>query len=289
MVAIPTPGSSASVKIFAKGGADTAYASTWTLRDAYNNTGPFAQSPVEEKPLQGWYYLTAEWFIIVKANNGDIKTLNDLRGKKFYPHPAGTGIFDVYKDVLEKLNLWEEIKVRQIDSAGAADALQMGTIDAVGAVSVLMGKNAPPWIRDIDSRLEIKIISPSAEQKEKIKKMQGLSTGVIPKDWMRPKNQELNSDDVWGWYIHYGFHPGKNMPTDIMYKIYKTWIEYAKEDLAPVNATLKGYSERPLKTQLLAIEEAKDIPVHPGVAKYLKERGLWKDHWIIGELNPGVL
>ena len=79
------------------------------------------------------------------------------------------------------------------------------------------------------------------------------------------------------------------MPTEVMYQIYKTWIEHAQSDLAPINAVLKAYAEDgPMSYQIPTIEAIKDIPVHPGVAKYLKEKGMWKDHWIVGKLDPGV-
>ena len=88
--------------------------------------------------------------------------------------------------------------------------------------------------------------------------------------------------------MHYGFHPGTHLPTEVFYQVYKTWIEKAQEELGPVNAVLKYYADHAIDMQLKGIEEAKDIPVHPGVAKYLKEKGLWKDHWIVGKLDSGV-
>jgi hypothetical protein len=136
--------------------------------------------------------------------------------------------------------------------------------------------------------MEIKIIVPSSEEQKRISEMVGLTPGKISNQFMRPANQKINPTEPYAWSVHFGFPPGKHIPTEIMYNIYKTWIEYAEEDLAPINSSLKCYSKRPLEIQTLAIKEAKDIPVHPGVAKYLKEKGVWEDDWKIGELNPGV-
>lgn len=287
MEAVPTPGSTASVKIFGKKGLDMAYASTWTLRDSYNNTGPFAKVPVKRKPFQGWYYLTADWILIIKADRSDINSFNDLKGKKVFPHVAGSGIFDVYRYVLDGIGLWSKIKVRQVGLMDSSDALQMGTLDVIGANSIDAGAITSPWVRNIDARLKIKILVPSAEEKKAISKIKGITCGKLSNQWLRPANKALNSD-VWGWSVHYGFHPGADMPTEVMYKIYKSWIENAEADLAPVNATLKIYSGHPVELQVKAINEARDIPIHPGVAKYLKEKGLWKSTWIVGKLNPGV-
>lgn len=284
--AVPTPGSTASVKIFAKKGVDFAYANTWTLRDAYNDTGPFAKAPITLRPLQGWYWTTADYIISVKAGREDINSLHDLVGKKFFPFVAGTGIYDIYRYVFTKMGTWDKMKLRQVGVRECPDALQMGTIDAIGGYSN-MKRLAPPWARELDARIKIRIVMPTAEEKEFLKGIRGITCRELSNKWMRPANQAFNPE-VWGWTVNYGFHPGPHLSTAVMYQIYKVWIEHAKDELAPVNANLKLYSEDPLNQQLAGIEEAKDIPVHPGVARYLKEKGLWKDHWIVGTLVPGV-
>jgi TRAP-type uncharacterized transport system substrate-binding protein len=35
--------------------------------------------------------------------------------------------------------------------------------------------------------------------------------------------------------------------------------------------------------QVKAIERIPEIPVHPGLAKYLQERGVWQKEWKIGK------
>lgn len=288
MEAVPTPGSTASVKIFSRGDLDIAYCSTWTLRDAYNNLGPFAKSPIKRLPLQGWYYLTADWVPVTSAKAKDINTYQDMVGKKFYPFVAGSGIYDVYRAVFTKLGMWDKLVNRQVGAMEAADALKMGTVDVLGGYCLDKGQTAPSWMRNLDTRTEIKVLRPSAAQMEKIAKIDGITFGKLSNKWMQPKNRKINSGDIYGWSIHYGFHPGNNMPTETMYQIYKTWIEKAKQDLAPVNGTLKFASEHMMDLQVKGLMEAKDIPVHPGVAKYLKEKGLWNKALTIGKLAPGV-
>jgi hypothetical protein len=127
----------------------------------------------------------------------------------------------------------------------------------------------------------------SPDEKKVLKGIKGITYHKVSNRWMRPENQARNPE-LWAWSVYYGFHPGPSIPTEDVYKIYQAWIEKAQESLAPVNAHLKIQAQDPLGWQVNGIEEAKDIPVHPGVAKYLKEKGLWKDHWIIGKLDPGV-
>ena len=291
MGAVPTPGSTASVKILGQDGVDICYAATTTLKDAYNSTGPFKKVPLDpsRRPLQGWYWNSGDWFVTVPADRNDINSLHDLIGKKFFPSAAGGGIFDVYRSVFMKLGIWDKIQIRQMGYMEAPDGLKMGTIDAVGTYSNLYGNAVPGWVKNLDARMEIKIVTPSPEEKKIISSIPDVTTGLIKTKWMRAQNSKNNPSEVWGWIVHYGFHPAPNVPTDAFYQIYKVWIEKAESDIAPIHSVLKEYARlNPLEMQVKGIEEAKEIPVHPGVAKYLKERNLWRDDWIIGKLSPGT-
>lgn len=289
MEAVPTPGSTASVKIFASGNVDTAYASTWTLRDAYNDTGPFAERSIRDKrlPLQGWYYVPIAYCVITTPKSG-INSLHDLAGRRVFPNIAGGGVYDVYKEILTKMGIWDKMEKRQMGFMEAPDALKLGTIEAICAYTVCKGLVGPSWMKNLDNRMDLKIIVPTQEEKEFIRKMSGLTCGRNFNKWMKPENQARNSGELWGWSFGYGFHPGADMPTEVMYKIYKAWIEHAKGDLAATNSLLKIYAEDPIRNQIEAISEIPEIPIHPGVAKYLKEKGLWKPSWIVGKLDPGV-
>jgi uncharacterized protein len=289
MEALPTPGSTASVKILAKRGADLTMASTWTLKDAYNNTGAFEKTPITRRPLQGWYYTTVNWVLITKKDRNDINSINDLVGKKFFPFVAGSGIFDVYRYVFKKMGIWDKMKIRQVGPMEASDALQMGTVDVLGAYTVQGGASTVSWVRNVDARIGIKVVLPQPEEKKIINPIPGITSGTISNKWMSPKNQKNNPSELWSWTLHYGYHPAPDISTDVMYNIYKLWIEKADSELKDISSTLKFYAlGNPIDYQVNGIAEAKGIPVHPGVAKYLKEKGLWKDEWVIGQLDPGV-
>ena len=245
MEAVPTPGSTASVKILSKEGVDAAYSSSWTLNDAYKNTGPFAEKPITRRPLQGWYFFTAEFYPIVKADS-DIKHYGDLAGRKVFPYVAGAGVYDNFKAVYVKLGLWDKMKLRQVGLMEAADALKMGTVECVAGYHFNGGLSTAPWLRDIDARLEFRAVNPTPEEKEQIKQVSGFSFGMSGNKWMRPVNQGHNPE-VFYFAVHYGFHPSPNVSTEVWYQVFKTWVEKAESDLAPVNATLKFYASDPLK------------------------------------------
>lgn len=286
MEALPTPGSTASVKILAKGEADIAYCSNWTLNDAYKDTGPFAKKSIKNRPLQGIYFFGAQFFPVVMADS-DIKCYADLAGKKVFPYSAGAGVYDNFKAVYIKLGLWKKMQLRQVGLMEAADALKMGTVVCLPGYHYNDGLSTAPWMRDVDARVLIRAVNPTPEEEKLIRQVPNFNFGYSSSNWMRPKNAAMNKH-VFHFEVLYGFHPAPNVPTDVWYKIFKTWVEKAKEDLAPINATLKFFATKPLEIIAGGMDAGKGLPIHPGSAKYLKEKGIWKDGWKIGKLAPGV-
>lgn len=292
--ALPTPGSTASVRMFAKKECDMAYQSGWGLSEAYEKIGPFAKQDLARNPYQGFYYASFEIMVMTKANRTDIKTYHDMVGKKVFPELAAWGWHDLFKITMGKMGIYQKIEARQLDPMQAADALKMGIVDVVAGYSTNLGELSVSWIKNIDSLLDMKIISPTPEEQKQISalKLPGVFYGeTMSYKALTPQNAEntkkANPSGVWLWGSYQGWHPGGDMPTEVMYQMYKAWMEHASE-IANVNAYLEYWARDPIGIQLKAIESANSIPVHPGVAKYLKEKGLWKNHWVIGKLDAGV-
>ena len=54
--AVPTPGSTATARLFGKKGCDFAYISAFDMSLAYDKKQPFAEPPLQRNPYQGMYY-----------------------------------------------------------------------------------------------------------------------------------------------------------------------------------------------------------------------------------------
>jgi TRAP-type uncharacterized transport system substrate-binding protein len=48
-----------------------------------------------------------------------------------------------------------------------------------------------------------------------------------------------------------------------------------------MNAYYARFAEDPIGLQATAISIAPEVPVHPGLAKLLKEQGVWRGEWKI--------
>ncbi len=292
--AMPTPGSTASVRMFGKKEVDFAYLSGWGLSEVYDKLGPFEKLSLPANPYHGIYYSSFELIAITKAERDDIKSYKDFAGKKIFPMLASTGWHDLFKLTLEKMGEYKKYNVRFLDLMQAADALKIGNLEVVIGYSTNLGELSVSWIKNIDSLLGIKIVSPSPREQKEISALK--YPGVFYGEKMSyaaltqvnaASTKKANPNGVWLWGSYQGWHPGPAMPTEVMYQMYKAWLEHAKE-IANVNAFLEYYARDPIGMQVKAIDTAPSIPVHPGVAKYLKEKGLWKSNWTVGKLDPGV-
>lgn len=286
MDAMPTAGSVASTKLMCKGDLEMAYGMTATLNEAWTTTGAFKDAPAARMPLQGWWWYGTGFCPYVKADRTDIKSYRDLTKVKFYNGMSGGTYFQAQR-VWEALGIWNQMQLRDIGTGEIADAMQMGTVDVVVLNPFCNGKTANTLSMDVDARIDLKPVVPTPEEIAIIQKLPLLTFHEITTDWMRPENR-ARAATAWAGETFIGFHATPDMGTQYMYEIEKAWIEYAKEDLAPVMKLLEFYSADPLAAQVTGIDEARDVPVHPGVAKYLKEKGVWKDYWKIGELSAGV-
>jgi uncharacterized protein len=292
--AVPTPGSTAAVRLFGKKGCDFAYQSGWGLSEIYDRIGPFEKEGLPRNPFQGFYYASFEIMAMTKADRKDINSYKDFAGKKVFPNPAAMGWHDLIKITLEKMGIYQKLQARQLDPMQAADALKIGNLDVVVGYSTNLGELSVSWIKNIDALMEMKVVSPTPEEQKQISamKLPGVFYGE-PMSYksISPANVEFtkkaNPNGVWLFGSYQGWHPGGDMPTEVMYQMYKAWLEKAME-ITNVNAYLEYYARDPVGMQVKAIDTAPTIPVHPGVAKYLKEKGFWKSNWTIGKLDAGV-
>ena len=77
----------------------------------------------------------------------------------------------------------------------------------------------------------------------------------------------------------YGFHLGMNVPEEDVYNILTT-IEENVDALVEADPGLAQLKEDMVGLQVRGIEAAGGtVPIHPGLARFLKERDAWNAEW----------
>jgi len=274
----PFVSTTANIKTFLVGDLESVYLAEPGLRDLYAFKKAYKdfEPHVKEMPVQSFWSYTMETHILTLPDRKDkFRTWEDLDGKKIFMTTAGymnhINIFRAMKDICG-LNITHV----EVDSSRAADALRAGTIDALACYTTAL-VSLPTWAKTLDVASPLQGVNPSPEQ---IKKL--IAAGFAPAkiNIKKAYTSKLGVDELYGVPFYFGYHHGLRFPADDVYRVLKVFEEAGpalpKLDpgFGPLAADFAGF-------QVLGIRSIPEVPVHPGLAKYLKEKGLWDPAWVI--------
>jgi TRAP-type uncharacterized transport system substrate-binding protein len=272
---LPTAGAVATMKGFATKEMDGFYGSDVGFEELAHNDKRFKnfKDKIQRPLMQSFWAQTLEVGLAVKAVNKDkYKGWRDLAGKRIFTGPRP---FDTRAHTERGLNaLGVKFTYVETDLATVGSQLESGVIDGT---TIYTGSETspPPWLAEASLAVDWAVVNPSAEEIAELKK-KGLSVvevkpSAFKRDVHAPKSLQLP--------FFYGFHVGLNVPQDDVYKmltiIEKNVGEIAKSDpgLSQIASDMKGFQARGVEASIGF------VPVHPGLAKWMKERGVWKSEW----------
>ncbi len=274
----PYVSTTANIKSFLVGDLETVYVAEPGFRDLYSFKKAYKgfEPHVKKMPVQGVWLYTMETHILTLPENKDrFRTWDDLDGKKIYMTKAGymnhINIFRAMQDICGL-----HITHVEVDATKVADALRAGTIDATAAYTTATVSLAS-WIKMLDVATPLQGVNPTPAQ---IKKL--TAAGFAPEkiNMKKAYTRDLGVDELYGVPFYFGQGFGLDLPEDGAYKILKV-LEESAADLAKLEAGFGPLSKDFAGFQARGIRSIPEVPVHPGLAKYLKEKGLWDSAWKI--------
>ncbi len=275
IVVEPQSGAIASMKGFAKGDLDGAYGADIAFREMYTQTGRFEGFEADRLPVQTLWVFTIDIGLAIPKDRADeFKCWADIDGKPVFTLPLGWDTGTALRKALEALGIsYEHV---ELDLEAVATALQRGDIVATG-IYVTGERSVAPWIQNMLAQTDLVILNPCPEEVEKLKEagipVATVSSEVFPED--------VGAEEFTGVRIFYGFHVGLNLDEDTVYTLIKAVYENI-DTLAELDPAFSQLKQDFVGFQVQAIESLADlVPVHPGLAKFLKEMGAWKDEWKI--------
>jgi TRAP transporter TAXI family solute receptor len=228
---------------------------------AYKGQEQFKGKPVTN--LRGIASLYPETIQIVARADSGIKSLADIKGKRLIPGDRGSGTEVDTLNILAAMGLsYKDFAgVDWLGFSGAAQRLQDKQADVIFTTA--------GWPTAAISELAIStniILVPIEEPM--IKKMVEMypfySRVVIPKGTYKGMERDVPTITTMAQWV-----VDEKVPEDVVYKLTKGLWEGGSEKLAQAHAKGKDVT---LKTAL----EGMAIPLHPGAAKYYKEKGMVK-------------
>jgi TRAP-type uncharacterized transport system substrate-binding protein len=272
----PYVSTTANIKNFLVGELESTYSAEPGLRKLYSFKKPFKgfEPNVKQMPVQSFWSYTMETHILTLPENKDkYRSWEDLNGKKIYMTKAGymnnINIFRAMEDICGL-----KVKHVEVDMSKVADALRAGTIDATAAYTTALVSLAG-WIKVLDVSSPLQGVNPTPEQ---IKKL--TAAGFTPEkiDIKKAYTRDLGVDGLYGVPFFFGYHHGLNFPAEGVYKALKVF-EAAGPEMVKLDAGFGPLAKDFAGFQVKGIKSIPEIPIHPGLAKYLKEKGLWDPAW----------
>lgn len=223
----------------------------------YKGVGKFEGKP---QKISGMFMMYPNVYHMVTRKDSDVKTIEDIKGKKVSVGAPGSGTEFMTSLVLQDaLGIpYSSFDVFRLSFNETANALKDGTID-VGIWVV-----APPTssIMDLATTHEIKIIPFTEEQIKKItEKFPFYSDYKIPAGTYQGVDYDVLTPSVWNTFIC-----NSEIDTTLVYQLTKAVFDY-QEELIKIHPYAK------FTTPQNAVRHAV-IPLHPGAVKAIQEKGV---------------
>jgi uncharacterized protein len=197
-------------------------------------------------------------FQVIVKDDSRIKTINDLKGKKIVLGPIGGAAIVMTKDVLGAFGMsFNDIKPFYVSYDDGVNDMMAGIVDAVVVQSAIP---SPAILQLKAAKRNIRLISIDDNSLDTLlKKYSFYSKIKIPKD-QYGLTQEISTV-----YVNNIVVVSKTLSTDLVYKMTRLFFENADRIVKSHPAAKELTLENAVKSI--------PIPIHPGAAKYFKEKG----------------
>lgn len=236
--------------------ADMAIVQNDVMYYAYNGTDLFSDvGAVKGFSALGAVY--AETCQIISV--GEIKTIEDLKGKRISVGDAGSGVEFNARQILEAYGIkFEDIKVNNLSFGDSADAIKDGKIDAFFCTA-----GAPTTaIVELATTKGINVLAvDDAHAKILMEKYPFYTQFAIPGGSYKGVDKDVMTVSVKATLI-----VSNDLPEDVVYRMTKTMFD---KKAAISESHAKGAELDPAYA-VAGIS----VPFHPGAQKYYKEAGV---------------
>ncbi|MFV9510646.1 TAXI family TRAP transporter solute-binding subunit [Tepidibacillus sp. LV47] len=248
-----------NMRLLSKGDVDLAFTQSDIADYASKGTEMFKDTPVKNlKAISSLYNETVQ---IVTTVNSGINSVADLKGKRVSVGAAGSGVEANAKQILEVYGLkFEDLKAEHLSFGDSSQRIQDGQLDAA-----FITAGAPTAaVNELSATTKFKILSLDQDKiKELITKYPYYVEDVIPAKTYAGQDQDVKTVAVKSILVARG-----DLSEDQVYDITKSLFEHL-DKLVAINK----------KAESIKLETALDginLEIHPGAAKYYKEKGILK-------------
>lgn len=250
-----TGGSTANLAMIEAGDAEIGFAMTSALYEGITGTGTWNQGKPMKNVL-GLIPLYPSYMTMYTLASNNIRNLNDYNGKIVGLGSKGAAMDSVLRAAFSNMGL-RPSSIFNDGHGATATAVSQGQVD----VAVLF--SYPPFaaITELEATKRLRFIGLTAEeQKFLTSEYPFYASSTMPKGSYAGVTEDVPTVSEWNMLV-----VSKALSEDEVYLIVKTLFENQSELLQIHNSLQYCTPENTLNF---------NIPLHPGVIKYLKEKGI---------------
>jgi len=265
---ISTAGAAENIVLIDQGEIQMGQATSDVLYAATHGEKPFDKE-VEFAQVFAYGYWALP--ILVPANS-DIQTIEDLKGKRLNVGTQGGSSAIISNAVLgdEGYGIIDDITLEHLNYQEAADALSAGQIDA-SVLFHMAGNLVSTPFQELAQSMDLRPLHFDKDILEKVVEVnEGLSITTALQETFEFYTEDVESPGMTGMLV-----TSPDVDEDVIYELVKTLYEH-EEEVRGIGPELNVFGLD------YAVEGlVKDYPVHPGAAKFYKEKGIWNDDMVI--------
>jgi len=272
----PYPSTTGAMKATMDGDGEIGYTADVGMTQVYAREGGFKNyTPKKGRLVHAWYAYPMESFMATSEKDAPkYKCWGDFSGKPVFFTTAGFMNWLNFQRIYKALGY--QFKHVQIDPKTQSDALQAGSI--AGAVAyTTAGRSLASYWKETDVRMNVKIINPCPEEVAKLKAAGLAVVDVNPKQAF---SKDVGVSVVHGVPILFAYNVRADMPEQVVYKMVSAFYKN-RDSLAKADPGFTPMARDFIGMQVQGISANPDIPVHAGLAKFLKEHKAWNNKWKI--------
>jgi TRAP-type uncharacterized transport system substrate-binding protein len=271
----PTPGAIVTVKGYATGQFDGYYGADIAFYEMANDIKRFKgfKASMKRQPVQSFWTYTVDMGMAVHARDKDkYKSWQDLAGRALFTGMPPWDTRAQLERAFEALGM--KYTYRQVDLSAAGSLLQGGGIDGFGLYTT--GEAAvAPWITEASLATDWAAVNPSSAEIAALRN-KGFAVIELQADVFK---RNVHAEKVVLLPFYYGFHVGLEVPENDVYRM----LMVIEKNLPDLVKSDPGYAQiakdMPGFQKLGVTSAASLLPIHPGLAKYMREKGVWDARW----------
>jgi TRAP transporter TAXI family solute receptor len=229
------------------------------LVDAWKGNGDFKNKPMRDLRVVGVAERLAVLHWVVSKSSG-IKSIADLKGKRFAPGPIGTVSRAIVTNFLETAGVMKDIQVANVSSSEMNAYLRDGKLDGwawMGSVPI-----SPATEISVSKVGNLLDVQKEMEGSGFLSKNPFFVKVEIPTDAYPNMEKPVTSFGLNGVFIVH-----KAVPDETVYRVAKAlWSNTCVDYLSKAQRSLVSMRDSPLNGLV--------FPLHPGAEKLWREKGL---------------